>query len=109
LAGHIIKFSPKDGKLLWAAGIFDYWQKPQTNEPGFFSFAILTREPSSFILDHGHDRTPVFVKDPKTSGWLTNVNKSPGEIARELIAEAYHPSLNVEVDRPLKAGWEKRL
>jgi putative SOS response-associated peptidase YedK len=109
LAGNVIQFKPKQGELLWAAGIFDFWQKPAAHDSGFFSFAILTREPSAFILDHGHDRTPIFVKSPPESGWLTNVNKNPGDIARDLIAEAYHPELIVEVDRPLKPGWEKRI
>jgi putative SOS response-associated peptidase YedK len=109
LAGNIIRFSPKAGGLLWAAGIFDFWQNPQSEEKGFFSFAILTREPSSFILDHGHDRTPIFVKSPAHSNWLSNINKNPGEISRDLIAEYYHPELVVEVERPLKPGWEKRL
>lgn len=115
LAGNIIKFTHINNELLWSAGIFDFWQPPpdgpqakSPNDPGFFSFAILTREPSKFILDHGHDRTPIFVPAPQKSKWLGSVNKNPGDIVRDLLAEAYHPELKVEIERPLKPGWEKR-
>lgn len=109
LAGHMIKFSHINDELLWAAGIFDFWKSPTAKEPGFFSFAILTREPSQFILDHGHDRSPIFIKGPSKSHWLDSLNKNPGDIVRDLLAESYYPELKVEVDRPLKPGWEKRI
>ena len=107
-AGHIVKFSHVEDQLLWAAGIFDFWEKPGSNEKGFFSFSILTREPSQFILDNGHDRTPIFIPGPLQTAWLSNINKNPGDIVRDLLAETYHPELKVEIERPLKPGWEKK-
>lgn len=35
-AGHIIKFLPRDGKVLWAAGLFDYWQSKENPKENFF-------------------------------------------------------------------------
>ncbi|MCC2678783.1 MAG: hypothetical protein K0R29_1359 [Pseudobdellovibrio sp.] len=113
-AGNVIKFTHINDELLWSAGIFDFWKPqeptadPEQKDQGFFSFAILTREPSKFILDHGHDRTPIFVQGPQKSKWLNSVNKNPGDIVRDLLSEAYHPELKVEIERPLKPGWEKR-
>ncbi|MGZ3692146.1 MAG: SOS response-associated peptidase [Pseudobdellovibrio sp.] len=108
LAGNLITFKEKNNDLLFAAGIFDYWEDIVEPQNSFFSFAILTREPSTFILDHGHDRTPIFLKEETAFEWLNLINKDVGFIKSELLKLAYHPELKVEVDRPLKAGWENR-
>ncbi|OFZ29200.1 MAG: hypothetical protein A2622_14255 [Bdellovibrionales bacterium RIFCSPHIGHO2_01_FULL_40_29] len=107
-AGHIIRFSEVDNDLLFAAGIFDFWKDNSTPEKSFFSFSILTREPSKYIEEHGHDRTPIFVKDDFAFDWLNLTKKESTSIKDELLKNAYHPTLKVEIDRPLKAGWEKR-
>lgn len=106
-AGHIIKLSEITDKLLFAAGIFDFWKDPQGKE-SFFSFSILTQAPSPFILEHGHDRTPIFIKGDFAFDWLTLVNENESQIKETLLSQAYHPELKVSIDRPLKAGWEKR-
>lgn len=111
-AGHIIRFSEQHDHLLFAAGIFDFWKSPQQDasaEKSFFSFSILTREPSQFILDHGHDRTPIFLKEETAFDWLSLINKDDSFIKKELLAHAYHPQLKVDIDRPLKAGWQKKF
>jgi len=104
LAGNIIRFS---GQLLFAAGIFDKWT--DASKLDFNSFSILTREPSEFIRTYGHDRTPVFIKPEYITTWLGLVNKDPEYIRDELLQNAIHPTLNVDIERPLKAGWEKKL
>jgi putative SOS response-associated peptidase YedK len=111
-AGHIIRFSEEYDHLLFAAGIFDLWNAPQDRNPSqapFFSFSILTREPSKFILDHGHDRTPIFLKDDLAFDWLSLINRDDSLIKKELLARAYHPNLKVDIDRPLKAGWQNKF
>lgn len=107
-AGHIIKFTPRDGKVLWAAGLFDYWQSKDNPKDNFFSFTILTQEPPAFILDHGHDRTPIFIKREFWEEWLNCADKDESSIRQELLSNSYHPELEVVIERPLKAGWEKR-
>jgi putative SOS response-associated peptidase YedK len=107
-AGNIIRFSDPQDELLLAAGIFDYWNDPNSPEKSFFSFSILTQAPSKFILDHGHDRTPIFVKDDFAFEWLNLIKKDEAFIKDELLKNAYHPTLKIDIDRPLKAGWEKR-
>ncbi len=69
LAGHMIEFKESSHSLLFAAGLFDHWTAPTPhqnnttqNQNSFFSFTIITTTPSKFILDHGHDRSPLFFK-----------------------------------------------
>lgn len=107
-AGNIILFTKPSKDLLFAAGIFDYWEDKIEKEKSFFSFSILTREPSDFILHHGHDRTPIFLKNENAFEWLDLLKKDDEFMREELLRQAYHPELNVTIDRPLKAGWEKR-
>lgn len=107
-AGNIIRFTEENDNLLFTAGIFDFWKDKEQPDKSFFSFSILTQEPSKFILDHGHDRTPIFVKDEFAFEWLNLVKKDNEYIKEELLKNAYHPTLKIDIDRPLKAGWEKR-
>lgn len=107
-AGNIIRFIEADDKLLFAAGIFDYWKDSLSPEKNFYSFSILTQEPSPFILEHGHDRTPIFLKEDVAFDWLSLINQDERMIRDKLLKLSYYPSLKVEIDRPLKAGWEKR-
>lgn len=103
-AGHIISFGQES--TLYAAGLFDVWVNPETKEP-LFSCAILTTEPSPFILENGHDRTPIFLKLEDGKTWLT-LRTSEKEMVEFLLAKNIYPDLQVTRDRPLKSGWEKR-
>lgn len=113
-AGHIISFGVERGaenqqgksSVLFAAGLFDVWVNPETKKP-LFSCTILTTQPSPFILENGHDRTPIFlnIEDGKT--WLT-LRASEKDMVAFLLAKNIFPDLFVTRDRPLKSGWEKR-
>ncbi|WP_409479495.1 SOS response-associated peptidase [Pseudobdellovibrio sp. HCB154] len=104
-AGHIISFQ-SEKPMLFAAGLFDVWVNPETKEL-LFSCAILTTEPSPFILENGHDRTPIFLNLEDGKGWLT-LRASEKEMVDFLLAKNIYPDLQVTRDRPLKSGWEKR-
>lgn len=106
LAGNIIEFSDSKNDLLFAAGIFDVW-KNYENKQNLFSFSILTSEPSKFILDHGHDRCPIFLNFENAKKWLSLFDDDK-LLVDFLLKNIQIPELNVQVDRPLKAGWEKR-
>lgn len=108
LAGNMIKFRSEKNDLMLAAGIFDFWKDPIDSQKSFFSFSIVTRDPSNFIVEYGHDRTPIFIQPSFVSTWLSPNGKSVEIIKSELVQNAYHPDLAVEVDRALKAGWESR-
>lgn len=99
-SGHVIQFKPKDTKIIFAAGIFDVWINPESKEK-LYSFSILTTEPPKFILDNGHDRTPIFLEFEKAKKWL----EMPSEIKDQreyLLSSLVHPALEIEIDRPLK-------
>lgn len=107
LAGNIIEFSKPDQKLLFAAGIWDRWIDPLKQTPDIFSFAILTTTPTDFIQHYGHDRSPIFLDFEHGKKWLGESGNEKAQIEflnRSLI----RPELSVKVERPLKAGWEKR-
>ena len=106
--GHILKFKDENYRLLFASGIFDFWQNSEDTTKNFFSFSILTREPSTFITEHGHDRTPIFIDAENIDFWLNDTNRSENEIRDQLLQMAIHPHVSVEIDRALKPGWEKR-
>ena len=106
-AGNIIQFHKNDQSLLFAAGIFDQWVNPADNQDSFFSFSILTTEPTPFILQNGHDRSPVFLDFKFAKDWL--MLKEPSQkMIQFLLQNQQRPDLMVDIDRPLKAGWEKR-
>lgn len=107
LAGNIIKFEKKDSDLLFAAGIFDQWKNPNNPNDNFFSFSILTTEPTKFISDNGHDRSPLFLDFESAKSWL-KLSGHPKSQVDFLLSQNLKPSLSVSVDRPLKEGWEKR-
>ena len=69
-SGNIVKFTPGTHEdLLLAAGVWDKWTDHATGEI-IFSFAILTDNPSEFVLSVGHDRQPVFLNLANADTWL---------------------------------------
>lgn len=115
-AGHIIKFHSarntpsldSDDELLFAAGIYDIWREHRgETAKKIFSFSILTTEPTSYILDHGHDRSPLFLSFEDAKEWLS-LQCSSKEMIDFLISRNQKPELSISIDRALKPGWEKR-
>lgn len=100
-AGNIVDFHRPDKELLFAAGVFDVWNKTE------YSFSILTTEPTEFVSHIGHDRCPIFLKYEDIKSWL-NVKLS-GEDQVQFLLEAFErPELSVSAHRAMKPGWEKR-
>ncbi len=65
----LVSFRPKDREFMWAPCLFDYWQEPQ-KKYGFYSFAIITDRPNPEIVEHGHERCPLFLKRERIEEWL---------------------------------------
>lgn len=107
LAGNIIEFSKSDQKLLFAAGVWDHWIDPQKKIPNIISFAILTTTPTDFIQHYGHDRSPLFLDFEHGKKWLQEVGNEKLQLDF-LNHSLIRPELSVKIERPLKAGWEKR-
>ena len=64
----IAKFSPADGSLLTAAGIWTVWAAPSGSK--ITCFSILTTEPPPQIEQAGHDRCPLFLREDAIDNWL---------------------------------------
>nr|BFD66764.1 hypothetical protein HAGR004_17860 [Bdellovibrio sp. HAGR004] len=68
-AGHNIGIFAKSRQPLTAAGIWDSWTDEATGKT-FESFAILTAEPPADILEAGHDRCPLFLREDAWDPWM---------------------------------------
>lgn len=65
----LISFTPIDGDHYFSPCIYDYW-KNQDGTIAFYSFAIITTDPTPQILEMGHDRSPIFLDNTKIESWL---------------------------------------
>jgi len=108
-AGNVIQFKEASGDLLFAAGLFDFWHNDSDSSQHFFSFTILTEEPTLFILENGHDRSPIFLDKSHVKDWCALKSNSFSETKAELARWSIKTHLRLETERPLKAGWEKRI
>jgi putative SOS response-associated peptidase YedK len=106
LAGNMVRFSAAEHKLFGSAGIYDEWIDKKTGEV-LTSFAILTTTPPKFIAEQGHDRCPIFLKSDTYNEWLSL--QADGEKTQSFLLESVRKlDFVATIDRPLKAGWEKR-
>lgn len=106
LAGNMVQFN--SSKPLIAAGIYDQWIDKTSGEV-IDSFAVVTADPPPFVAEIGHDRCPVFLSEEAVDEWL-NPRKIPADSAIEILqSNKIIPELKTKIDRPLKAGWEKRV
>ncbi len=105
-AGHMVAFHQSEGQYLLAAGIWEEWANRQTGEV-IESFSIITSEPPKFIADIGHDRGPVFLGEDAQKVWLA-LKEPPAAMVNFLNSNRLHPEYQVEKQRAMRPGWEKR-
>lgn len=99
--GNLVKFSNHDNSLILAAGLYDRWLNPQTKQV-IESFAIITDEPTQFLLDIGHDRQPLFLTPEDCLLWL-DYDKLPAIKAYDFLKQKQTKlDYKVEIVRPLK-------
>jgi putative SOS response-associated peptidase YedK len=106
-AGNMVSFHQKQAGLLMAAGVWEHWEgQGEVIE----SFTILTQAADPFIAGIGHDRTPIFIDGIGKSGedWLYEGEKSADQCFEALKLGQQLLELEVERDRPMRPGWEKR-
>jgi putative SOS response-associated peptidase YedK len=68
---------------MWAPCLWDYWENKDEGV-GFYSFAIITDDPTKEISEKGHDRCPVFLKENLINEWLSPIAKPKSELYRFL-------------------------
>lgn len=59
-----------------------------------------------FIKTNGHDRSPLFLDFENSKRWLNPLGDQK-KMLDFLKNQAIRPELTIEIDRPLKAGWDK--
>lgn len=89
--------------ILLAAGIWDNWTDVSSGE-SITSFAILTDEPTQFLLEVGHDRQPVFLSPDNAQIWLKQSLSAP-EAYQFLKQQQQEINYSVSNYRQLK-GWK---
>lgn len=105
-AGNMVAFHRQGGDLLFAAGIWEEWTNRETGE-FIESFAVVTSNPPQFIFDTGHDRCPMFLDAERGKEWLF-LSEKPTTMIEFLEANRDDVAFDVEIQRPMKPGWEKR-
>jgi putative SOS response-associated peptidase YedK len=94
-AGKVVRFSERSD-----------WFNPQTGE--FIpTFTLLTDDPDPQVFAHGHDRGIIILDVGDWELWLKQ-RMTGTERLNFLRKRRIQPDWSVEVERELKAGWEKR-
>lgn len=107
-AGNMVRFHKEDDSLMAAAGIWEEWTDHETGEI-LDSFSVITSDPYPFVDKIGHDRSPLFIKASAFDAWLKPDGMKPAEYVELLEDSRETPKMTVDIDRPMKAGWEKRI
>jgi putative SOS response-associated peptidase YedK len=105
-AGSEVSFSAEDGGLLLAAGIFDF-SKGQAGQSEL-AMSIVMRPALPFVMEHGHHRSPFFLRREGLDAWLQRSSRESAESIEVLREYADEPSLTVEIERQMAASWVKR-
>lgn len=108
-AGNVVEFQQAEHGLLVAAGIWEQWVDKSTGEV-LDSFAIITTKPDPYIKSVGHDRSPLFLPQSNEvfTEWLDIEPKVCAKAKDFLLSSYQPPDLKVDIERPLKAGWDKK-
>jgi len=106
-AGWMVSFKRSDDEPMFAAGLFDQWVDKATGEV-VDSFTVITGEPLPFVKDVGHDRSPFFIKDSGWEKWLDGKISDSAQLKKFLTENKIDLDLEVERDRQMRPGWEKR-
>ncbi len=70
---------------MWAPMIYDNWES-MNGKIHFSSFALITSDPPSEVLEQGHDRCPIFIKESNIDSWL-KVNELDRQQAFNLLEQ----------------------
>jgi putative SOS response-associated peptidase YedK len=105
--GNMVRFSEKEGEVFYALGIWSEWVDKKTGEIKD-TFALLTDDPYEFFFKTGHDRSIIVIKDEEFRRWLTDVKLTAEERFEFIRNSRVSCDWKVDIERPMKAGWEKR-
>lgn len=104
--GTEVHFAASDGRLLLAAGIFSFHAR-DADDPEL-KMSVIMRPALPFVMEHGHHRSPFFLRPEGIDQWMQRTSRSADELIEVLRQFAATPDLNCEVDRHMAASWTKR-
>lgn len=99
-AGNIVEFISQE--IITLAGVYNSWINKETGEI-IDSFAIVTKEPYSFVKKVGHDRSPIYLSEDFRKQWLNNDMNKITEIKTFLNHLDDEPKIDLKIERKLKA------
>jgi putative SOS response-associated peptidase YedK len=70
--------------------------------------SIVMRPALPFVMEHGHHRSPFFLRREGLDAWLQRSSRESAESIEVLREYADEPSLTVEIERQMAASWVKR-
>lgn len=73
-----IEFQPEPAQDMFLACLWRY-SEPTDEEPGFYSFAAITRDPPSEVQSAGHDRCIIAIRPEYIGAWLNPDPKNLGD------------------------------
>jgi len=94
----LVTFSPRDRELMWAPGLFDFWSSSD-GSVSFESFALITVDPPSEILEQGHDRSPLFLGEDFVDEWLKLPEETGKRGVLEVLAQRQMVTYEYSYDR----------
>lgn len=106
-AGNMIRFSHKEEEVFYALGIWSEWVDKKSGEVKD-TFALLTDDPYEFFYKSGHDRSLIVIEEKHFDRWLKDDKLSPKERFKFIRDSRICPEWKVEIERPMKSGWQKR-
>lgn len=106
-AGHIVRFSPREGSFLFALGLYNDWVDTISGEV-IPTFTLLTDAPDAFVHSHGHDRGLIVIAQEEWRGWLADRRMSGIQRFKFARGKRIQPAWRCESERQMKAGWQRR-
>jgi putative SOS response-associated peptidase YedK len=73
----VVQFSSSSHSTFWVAGLYDIWEDPETKGK-LITFAVITTQPTEYILNVGHDRCPIILSNQQALDWI-KLNAEPNE------------------------------
>ena len=102
-----VYFHHPEEKRLHAAGIYREWNPPEGGSP-LLTMAILIGPAMDYVLEHGHERQPIFITDDGIDSWLDPSELSTGDGKAILREHFANPELSYRMDGPLtEQTWKK--
>ncbi|MCM2372381.1 SOS response-associated peptidase family protein [Aporhodopirellula aestuarii] len=105
-AGTEVSFAAPNDEILLAAAIFSF-RKDAPDDPEL-SMSLIMRPALPYVMEHGHHRSPFFLKKDGLDDWMDRKPRPPGRSLEVLRDYAYEPPLTHQVDREMAASWVKR-